>query len=385
MTKGDNSHTVDRRKFITRISGGAIGAGLTASLVGSNAPAVDADVKIEHRNRQPGMAYTVLGRTSLSVSCLAFGGGSLNADSVPAFDLAVERGLNLIHMSRGYMKGQAIETLGSWLKKPGNRDKLFIMLGTPKDLDADLKSLNTDHVDILTVSKQNPDEVKVEQIKQSFDAAKSAGKARFLGLITHQNPIPCTQAALDCGYYDFVVATVGLTNLEPFRPVLDAAREKKISVMSMKCLQNSKGKGTPEEIVKGLLAGGVVSILKGLKTKEEADQYIAAVTAKAKTADFHRAVKLGREIAAAGGLCNLCGECIGCPQGVDIQSALRNYQYYYEQMGDVEAAVERYGEMRVGETALACGDCGRCEAVCPMRVPVRRIIREAHHRLSSVS
>ncbi len=384
MTMGNHSHAVDRREFITRISGGAIGAGVAASLVGGTATAAGADAKIERRNEQAGMAYTVLGRTNLSVSRLSYGGGRLNADTIDVLDRAVGRGLNLIHMARMYSKGQAIEALGNWLKKPGNRDKVFIMLSQSNDLDKDLKTLNTDRADVLTVSRHKVEDVKAEQIKQSFDAARSAGKARFLALITHANPIECTQAALDCGYYDFVVATVGLTNLEPFRPVLDAARQKNVGVMSMKCMQNSKDKGTPEEVVKGLLAGGVVSILKGLKSNEEFDQFVTGAAAAPRTADLDRALELGREIVAAGGLCTLCGECVGCPRGVDVQGVLRNYQYYYEQQGDAEAAVERYGEMRVGQTALACGDCGRCEEVCPMRIPVRRIIREAHTRLGTV-
>jgi predicted aldo/keto reductase-like oxidoreductase len=385
MTKDYSSHGVNRREFITRMSGGTIGAGVAASLMGNQAPAAGAESKIERRNEQAGMAYSVLGRTNLSVSRLAYGGVPLNADRIEVFDRAVERGLNLVHMSRGYGKGQAIQALGTWLKKPGNRDKVFIMLSLSSDLDKDLETLNTDHADILTVSKHKVDDVKAEQIKHSFDAARSAGKARFLGLITHRNPIQCTQAAVDCGYYDFVVPPLGLTNLEPFRPVLDAAGQKKVGIVAMKSMQNSKGKGTSEEVVKGILASGVASILKGLKTQEEADQFLAGAAATPRTADLDRALELGREIVAAGGLCTLCGECVGCPRGVDVQSVLRNYQYYYEQLGDAEAAIERYGEMRVGETALACGDCGRCEEVCPMRIPVRRIIREAHTTLGAVT
>lgn len=63
---------------------------------------------IERRNEQAGMTYTVLGRTNLSVSRLVYGGVSLNTDSIEVLDGAVARGLNLIHMSRGYGKGRAM-------------------------------------------------------------------------------------------------------------------------------------------------------------------------------------------------------------------------------------------------------------------------------------
>jgi hypothetical protein len=91
------------------------------------------------------------------------------------------------------------------------------------------------------------------------------------------------------------------------------------------------------------------------------------------------------EVASANGLCTLCGVCEGCPNGVDIQSVVRNYTYYYQQQRLPDVAAERYGELRVNQTALSCGDCGRCEERCPMGVPVRRIIREAHARLGALA
>ena len=52
---------------------------------------------------------------------------------------------------------------------------------------------------------------------------------------------------------------------------------------------------------------------------------------------------------------------------------------------DVTFEFNAVGELQVNQTALSCGDCGRCEEVCPMGVPVRRIIREAHARLGAMA
>ena len=117
-----------------------------------------------------------------------------------------------------------------------------------------------------------------------------------------------------------------------------------------------------------------------MTSREDVEAWTNAV-AKVETAQMR--VPVAREYAAAG-FCTLCGQCVACPNGVAIQDIVRDYTYYYEQQGLPETAAERYAELRVGETALSCGDCGRCEERCPVGVPVRRIIREAHARLGTL-
>jgi predicted aldo/keto reductase-like oxidoreductase len=48
----------------------------------------------------------------------------------------------------------------------------------------------------------------------------------------------------------------------------------------------------------------------------------------------------------------------------------------------MEVARSQYADIPAVARAPSCGDCGRCELVCPQNLPVRRLVREAHAALA---
>jgi len=387
MSKDGNMHGVNRREFITRVTGGTVGAGLGLSLAREGSAAPASDVKLEKRNEQSGMIYRPFGKTGLNISRLSFGCIRLTDDGLPAMEMAIERGVNLVHISNGYVRRQSIASLGKFLQKPSNRDKVWIALkgvdgqGLFADIDDQLKILNTDHVDIYCNPVSKPDLIRSETELAKFDALKKAGKVRFLNLTSHANVQEAMTTSLGVERYSSILATIDLSNVAGLKATIQSANKSNVGVMAMKSGRNKQA-GGPDKIAPALFAAGVTTVLKTLNTREEVDAWFNAVTkAPQEVADLPADCL----VAAADGLCTLCGVCTGCPNGVDIQSIVRNYTYYYQQQGLPEVAAERYGEMRVNQTALSCGDCGRCEEVCPMGVPVRRIIREAHVKLGAMA
>jgi len=383
MSKQDQSRRFDRRRFLSQVSGGAIGATVGLGLARKSAAAQPpVTAKLERRNEQPGMTYMPFGRTNLNVSRLAFGCIRLVDDRLPALEMAVERGVNVVHVDDGYTGGKAIVSLGKFLKKPGNRDKVWVMLKhLPDDLDAELRILNTDHVDIVCAPITNPNQIRqTEPVLERFEAFKKAGKARLLNLTTHSSVKQCLEAAIDVGCYSTLLAAMDLSTVAELKPTIQRARSENVGVIAMKTRRNARGRG-PDEIAKALLGAGVTTILKTLNTHEEVEQWVGGVIKASREAAEGGAE---RQVAEATGLCTLCGLCDGCPNGVATQDIVRDYTYYYEQQGLCDTAAERYGELRVNQTALSCRDCGRCEKRCPMNVPVRRIIREAHERLTMI-
>lgn len=375
MTVNPQKSSMNRREFVGRVSGAA-GAGLLLARQGTAAPA-----QLEKRNEQSGMIYAPFGRTNLNVSRLTFGCIQLTDDKLPALEMAVERGVNLVHVSRSYVNGQAIVSLGKFFKKPGNRDKVWLMLkGVPQNIDDQLKTLNTDHVDIICAPLNAPDQIrKGTRENAAFEALQKAGKARFLNLTTHASVQDSMEAALDQGDYSSLLAALDPTTVGAMKPTLQRAAKMNVGVMAMKSQRNSKS-ATPDQLAAALLGAGVTTILKTLNTARDVEAWIAAVNKASRTAS---ALLDAPSVASAAGVCTLCGLCEGCPNGVAVQSIVRDYTYYYEQQGLAAVASERYAELGAGETAAACGDCGRCEKVCPMGVPVRRILREAHARLGA--
>jgi len=358
---------VTRRTFLAKTT--AAGAGLATALH-FGLKSASAKQEPEKRNMQTSMTYRLLGDTNLLVSCLSFGCIQLQDDRLAVLDMAVERGVNMVHVNRGYTGGQSIASLGKFLK--GNRDKVWVMLkSNSPDIDADLTTLQTDHVDILCVHDLNPDQLKDPAITDKFQKLVEAGKTRFLNLTSHSDPQQCMDSAVDSGMYTSVLATINPSNLDAFRPTLAKATDRKVGTFTMKCMQNAGDLG-PAEVTKAMLAAGVTSVLKTLSSNEEAEAFLGAVTEEIEVA---RTGAVG--VAAAAG-CTLCGACTrSCPQNVSIQDLMRNYDYYCVQQGKPEIGREQFAQLPSVRTAAHCGNCGTCERVCPQRLPVRSLIRDA--------
>lgn len=159
------------------------------------------------------MKYTQLGRTGLKVSRLVlgtmnFGPLTNEADSHAIMDAALDAGINFFDTANVYgwgeNKGRTEEIIGTWFAKGGDRrDK--VVLGTKvngnmaggdgppwpnhdklsafnirRAVDASLKRLQTDHIDIYQfhhIDRATP----VEEIWQAIDTLIAQGKILYAG------------------------------------------------------------------------------------------------------------------------------------------------------------------------------------------------------------
>ncbi|WP_434591174.1 aldo/keto reductase [Streptomyces sp. A5-4] len=157
------------------------------------------------------MKYTQLGRTGLKVSRLVlgtmnFGPQTSEADSHTIMDAALAAGVNFFDTANVYGwgadKGRTEEIIGSWFAKgDGRRDK--VVLGTKvfanmaegdpwpnhdrlsalnirRAVDASLKRLQTDHIDLYQfhhIDRHTP----VEEIWQAIDVLVAQGKVLYTG------------------------------------------------------------------------------------------------------------------------------------------------------------------------------------------------------------
>lgn len=154
------------------------------------------------------MKYTQLGRSGLSVSriCLGtmnFGPVTPEADAHHIMDVALENGINFFDTANDYGrhtgKGKTEEIIGDWFQKGGGRrektvlaTKLYAPIGDwPNDgklsalnirnsLDASLRRLKTDHVDLIQfhhIDRNTP----WDEIWQAMDVAVRQGKVIYSG------------------------------------------------------------------------------------------------------------------------------------------------------------------------------------------------------------
>lgn len=150
------------------------------------------------------MEYRTLGNTGTVVSaqCLGtmtFGAESSEEVSHAQLDRFLERGGNFVDTANVYSRGVSEEIIGRWLAKSPVRDQLVIatkgrfpMGDGPNDagltrtnlsraLDASLRRLGVDHVDLYQAHAWDP-LTPIEETLGFFDDAVRAGKIRYAGV-----------------------------------------------------------------------------------------------------------------------------------------------------------------------------------------------------------
>src|SRR5438045_2074820 len=157
------------------------------------------------------MEYTKLGRTGLDVSriclgCMSYGGGNLGnhawslpeAESRPFIKKAIEAGINFFDTANRYSLGNSEEILGRAIKDFARRDEIVIatkvygrMRPGPNgaglsrkaimaEIDASLRRLGTDYIDLYQIHRWDYDTPIEETLEALHDIVK-AGKARYIG------------------------------------------------------------------------------------------------------------------------------------------------------------------------------------------------------------
>jgi len=149
-----------------------------------------------------------LGRSNISLPPVMFGGNVFGwtADEATSFkllDACMDAGLNAIDTAdvysvwaRGHQGGESEIVIGNWLKKRGKRDDVIIatkvgsQMGSGdkglsrawimKEVDASLKRLQTDVIDLYQAHRDDP-ETPQEETMHAFADLVKAGKVRVLG------------------------------------------------------------------------------------------------------------------------------------------------------------------------------------------------------------
>jgi aryl-alcohol dehydrogenase-like predicted oxidoreductase len=152
------------------------------------------------------MQYRALGKTGIKVSpyCLGammFGtlGNADHDDSLRIIHRALDAGINLIDTADAYSRGESEEIVGKALK--GRRDdivlatKAHLPMGDDpnqrgnsrrwltRELEASLRRLQTDHVDLYQIHRPSPD-IDIEETLSALTDLMRAGKVRAIGSST---------------------------------------------------------------------------------------------------------------------------------------------------------------------------------------------------------
>jgi aryl-alcohol dehydrogenase-like predicted oxidoreductase len=156
------------------------------------------------------MEYTRLGTSGLTVSrialgCMSFGAGERKSDwaldddaAEPVFRQAVELGITFWDTANVYSQGSSEEVVGRAIDKYSRREdvvlatKVFFKMhdgpggsglsrkAVMEQIDASLRRLGTDYVDLYQIHRFDPD-TPVEETMEALHDVVKAGKARYIG------------------------------------------------------------------------------------------------------------------------------------------------------------------------------------------------------------
>jgi uncharacterized protein len=394
---------VDRREFL------ALGAG--ALLGVPDAGAAEA----------PRVRRTVtLGRTRLKVSDIALGSASTSDADVVRH--AFSRGVNFFDSAESYRGGFAEEAIGEALQ--GKRDQVVLSSKTKaqtgdkrsdmmRALEASLKRLGTDHVDIYFNHAVNEVERMQNQEWWEFtELARKQGKIRFRGMSGHGSHLPeCLTYAIDNDLVDVVLVAYNFAQdpsfLDRMRhtfhwaaiqrdlpPVLKKAREKGVGVLAMKTLMGARlndmrpyerpGSTFSQAALRWVLSGGYAdAALISMTSKAEVDEYLGASGEGPVGKSDLELLERYAQLQVARYCQSGCRACEGsCPEEVPIAEVLRTRMYDVDYRRP-ELARSEYAELR-SSGAKSCLTCTHqsCLSACPQGIPIAQFTRDAALRLA---
>jgi uncharacterized protein len=230
-----------------------------------------------------------LGKTGAKVSALGIGGHHLGdaPDVETAIEIvhaAVDAGVTLFDNCWEYWNGRAEDWLGRGLK--GRRDKVFLMTKVcthgrgadlaMKMLDQSLRRLLTDHLDLWQIHGvcfDNDPELAYAKggVLEALDAAKKAGKARFVGFTGHKEPAIHLKM-IEMGYpFDSVQMPLNVfdASYHSFeRAVLPELHKRGIAALGMKPMGGTadgikRGVVTAEEMLRYAMSLPVATTISG--------------------------------------------------------------------------------------------------------------------------
>jgi uncharacterized protein len=394
---GENRN-FSRRGFLRSSAIGAAGA-----LMGTSTLANDSN----RIRKEPVIIKRKLGKTDIDVPVVSF--GVMRSDNAALVKSAFEMGFVHFDTANSYQEGRNETMLGELFKSYPRDSFVLATKVYPDDIDrqtgamgpgatkesiltkfeTSLKRLQMNYVDILYFHGVSTREVALApQMLEAFDELKKQGKARYIGMSTHQNEADVIQAAIDSNFYDVVLTAINFKHSQAdlIKQKIAVAAEKGIGIVAMKTMAGGfmdRERQRPincSAALKWVLQDtNIHTSIPGIVAYDQMIQNFSVMeslelTEKEK-ADLEEA-KL-----VAGLYCDGCSQCLPqCKKKLPVHEYMRAYMYTYGYR-HFDNALTLLQEL--GGSSNPCGDCRVCTVICPKGFRVAERINDVA-RLSDV-
>jgi predicted aldo/keto reductase-like oxidoreductase len=366
-----------------------------------------------------------LGRTGLEITLLEMGTGALREQGVleRLIRLSYAGGVRTFDTAKAYGTEPGFK---KWFERSPEVRKEIVLVTkdnprVPKDmlamLDKRLAALSTDYVDLFFIHGLGDDHsldaalnfVTSQEFKETAEAIRKSGKAKFVGFSTHhRDRAQIIQAAADGGIVDAIMLqyTPWLDKEDALNKALDACYKKEIGLISMKQVAGQFPAHAKKDILKevvervpvlkeknlspyqGLLhaiwtderiSGSCVSIKSTDQLREDADaarRYSPLTTAE---------IRQLRDAALAFGP-TLCADCDGrCSMAAGTSAELGNltrFLTYHEHHGIRTEARRQYAALSAEARDWSGADLEAARAACPNKLNFAELLPRVDKNLA---
>ncbi len=348
-------------------------------------------------------------RSGIKVSTLSLGGMFDILNNRLMLAKALEWGIDYWDTAEGYGGGRSEEGIGRWFaRNPDTRKQVFLVTKlslrrgtdfTPR-LEACLKRLHTDYIDLLFVHGIRDIDDMDPRLESWSQAMKNSGKLRLFGFSTHSNMQDCLEGAARLPWIDGIMFTYNYRLMhEPrMKAAVEACYRAGIGLTAMKTQGGGPVKSDSEsemEMAGRFMQKGFTHHQAKLSAVWE-DKRIACIcsqmpnltimaTNAVAAVDQIRLSRSDRALLAQYDRETCSDYCAGCgrlcsevlDKKVPINDVMRCLMYVHSYQ-DLMLARSTF-EMLPAQTRalLAQLDFNEAERLCPRNLPIGRMMQEA--------
>jgi len=365
------------------------------------------------------MQYRNFGKIDKKVSALGFGAMRMptieNEDGKKVIDqpeaikmirYAIDQGINYVDTAFPYHDGESELVVGKALKD-GYRERTMVATKSPlweihsaedfdRILDEQLIKLDMDYIDFYLMHACDRDRWKNVILKYGLleraEAAKAAGKIRYLGFSFHDNAEAFMTILNGYDKWDFCqiqMNYIDVDNQATLKGMEEAAKQG-LGVIIMEPLLGGKLAAPPIGVKNALDASKTpvewaldfmwnrpeVSVtLSGMSNMEQlkenllyADQSAIGMLNEKDIEMLAKAKEIYDTMALVS--CTKCEYCMPCPFGLNIPGIFEAYNATVSK--GMKKAVNLYQSLEI--LADDCKKCHKCEKVCPQAIPISEVM-----------
>jgi len=411
---------IGRRRFLKTV--GVLGvSSILASADALGAEGRAGKIK-EQKSELPQVPRRKLGKTGVEVSCLALGTIFDVMEKQTVLRNAVKWGVTYWDTAPDYAGPNSELGIGKFIAaNPDIRKKLFIstkasdavtIADIEKALQASLKRLNTDYIDLYHVMDRvvgegytghglsDPAQL-TDELKDWVKSAKKRKLIRFFGFPTHQNIPECLTTAAKLDWIDVVMFMYNFRLMQDAKiaAAIDACHKVGIGLVAMKTqarrIISDKDKKLTEHFMQQDFTEGQAKIKVVLEDKRFSSacvrmENIAVLTENvAASLDKTKLSQADMEVFKEYASATRSSYCAGCAHICDSALSdvlcvgdIMRYLMYYNSYGDQARARQLFAQIpdQIKDKLLST-DYGPAEARCPQRLPIGKLVAEAFSKL----